>query len=259
MAEDAKKHNRKKWIGLSAIVLLSIGACGLYTLNQPQPVEEVKESQTITKTEEPAKQAQTTTTRVVDNTAEESNTLDRVVEIASLEVGEEAVDATVYSAVIAVSEQPSTSDPLLDNVVVIATPDKPEIPVAVLPETPQEPVTPEIPVTPELPVEPTTPVRPVEPTEPTTPVEPTQPEQPVTPELTDDEKALTIQTRTTADGKEEKFAVGEVVTEEALPEFDVALLPSEKAEQNNTEVRPTEGVSETPSETTSVASEKPTV
>ena len=44
-----QKNNKNKLIGLSALALLSIGACSVYTMNQPQkPTEEVAVETTTT-------------------------------------------------------------------------------------------------------------------------------------------------------------------------------------------------------------------
>ena len=240
MTESSNK--KKKYMGLSVLALVSIGACSMYTLNQSQTktevvqetTENITESVSVAKKETP-KTPQTT----VVASKEPSNELDKIVELAQAEVGE-VVETSLLNNVVALSENATGSNEVLDKVVEIVTPEKPEDNLAVIsvvkPDEASKQTTPEQSETPttsektseESPASPGTPnTETLTPEQPSLPEEPNvplpEPEQPTEPELTDQEKALDIKTKE-IDGQEVKYATGDALTQEELPEFDVSQL-----------------------------------
>lgn len=235
MTESSNK--KKKYMGLSVLALISIGACSMYTFNQSQTKTEVAQ-ETTENTTESVSVTQKETTKTPQTTVaaskEPSNELDKIVEIAQAEVGEEAVETSLLNNVVALSENATGSNEVLDKVVEIVTPEKPEDNLAVIsvvkPDettkqtteqlstpTTSEKTSEESPVSSETP----TPEQPALPEEPNVPLP--EPEQPTEPELTDEEKALDIKTKE-IDGEEVKYATGDALTQEELPEFDVSQL-----------------------------------
>lgn len=235
MTESSNK--KKKYMGLSVLALISIGACSVYTFNQSQTKTEVAQ-ETTENTTESVSVTQKETTKTPQTTVaaskEKSNELDKIVEIAQAEVGEEVVETSLLNNVVALSENVTGSNQVLDKVVEIVTPEKPEDNLAVNPvakpdettkqtteqlstPTTSEKTSEESPVSSETP----TPEQPALPEEPNVPLP--EPEQPTEPELTDEEKALDIKTKE-IDGEEVKYATGDALTQEELPEFDESQL-----------------------------------
>ena len=230
MTESSNK--KKKYMGLSVLALVSIGACSMYTLNQSQTNTEVVQETTENTTESVSvakKETPKTSQTTVAASKEPSNELDKIVELAQAEVGE-VVETSLLNNVVALSENVTGSNEVLDKVVEIVTPEKPEDNLAVIsvvkPDEASKQTTPEQSETPttsektseESPASPGTPN-----TETLTPEQPSLPEQPTEPELTDQEKALDIKTKE-IDGEEVKYATGDALTQEELPEFDVSQL-----------------------------------
>jgi lipoprotein len=241
MTESSNK--KKKYMGLSVLALISIGACSMYTFNQSQTKTEVAQ-ETTENTTESVSVTQKETTKTPQTTVaaskEPSNELDKIVELAQAEVGEEVVETSLLNNVVALSENATGSNEVLDKVVEIVTPEKPEDNLAVIsvvkPDEASKQTTPEQSETPttsektseESPAssgtpntETLTPEQPSLPEEPNVPLP--EPEQPTEPELTDQEKALDIKTKE-IDGEEVKYATGDALTQEELPEFDVSQL-----------------------------------
>ena len=103
-----QKNNRNKLIGLSALALLSIGACSVYTMNQPQkPTEEVAvETTTTTEKTTQAVADKENKNKVVpkeetkkEETTQTNNELDKVVEISLRDVGEKPVETEILNTV----------------------------------------------------------------------------------------------------------------------------------------------------------------
>ena len=234
MTESSNK--KKKYMGLSVLALISIGACSMYTFNQSQTKTEVAQ-ETSENTTESVSVTQKETTKTPQTTVatskEPSNELDKIVELAQAEVGE-VVETSLLNNVVALSENVTGSNEVLDKVIEIVTPEKPEDNLAVIsvvkPDettkqiteqlstpTTSEKTSEESPVSSETP----TPEQPSLPEEPNVPLP--EPEQPTEPELTDQEKTLDIKTKE-IDGQEVKYATGDALTQEELPEFDASQL-----------------------------------
>ena len=250
MEQQNKKKNIKV-IGASALLLLSLGACSIFTLSQ-QSNQNTQVAVEETTTTSVVVQVENKPTKETPHTVLKEEVVDKLVELSSQPVAEETVNTIIAVAeakltqpeeldkVVTLIEKPTTE---LDKVVGLVEQDnkkqdnKKEDDVASLP-TPNKPTEEEKPTIPSdennkptTPTEPTKPVTPVQPVEPVVPVEPTEPTKPVTPtqpseELSEDEKQLDIKTKV-VDGKEVKYATGEATTTDALPELDISKLTND--------------------------------
>ena len=234
MEQQNKKKNFKV-IGASALLLLSLGACAIFTSSQQsnQTTQVAVEETTTTSV---VVQVENKPTKETPHTVLKEEVVDKLVEIGSQSVAEETVNT-----IIAVAEAKITQPEELDKVVTLI--EKKQDDVAILPtptkRTEEKPTVPsdennkptkptDEPTNPVTPVQPTEPIAPILPTEPTTPVAPTNPVTPVQPseELSEDEKQLDIKTKV-VDGEEVKYATGEATTTDALPELDISKLTND--------------------------------
>ena len=233
MEQQNKKKNFKV-IGASALLLLSLGACAIFTSSQ-QSNQNTQVAVEETTTTSVVVQVENKPTKETPHTVLKEEVVDKLVEIGSQSVAEETVNTIIAVAeakitqpeeldkVVTLIEKPTTE---LDKVVGLVEKDsKKQDDVAILP-TPTKPT--DEPTNPVTPVQPTEPIAPILPTEPTTPVAPTNPVTPVQPseELSEDEKQLDIKTKV-VDGEEVKYATGEATTTDALPELDISKLTND--------------------------------
>ena len=251
MEQQNKKKNIKV-IGASALLLLSLGACSIFTLSQ-QSNQNTQVAVEETTTTSVVVQVENKPTKETPHTVLKEEVVDKLVEIGSQSVAEETVNTIIAAAeakitqpeeldkVVTLIEKPTTE---LDKVVGLVEQDsKKQDDVAILPTptkpTEEKPTVPsdennkptkptDEPTNPVTPVQPTEPIAPILPTEPTTPVAPTNPVTPVQPseELSEDEKQLDIKTKV-VDGEEVKYATGEATTTDALPELDISKLTND--------------------------------
>lgn len=241
MEQQNKKKNIKV-IGGSALLLLSLGACSIFTLSQ-QSNQNTQVAVEETTTTSVVVQVENKPTKETPHTVLKEEVVDKLVELSSQPVAEETVNTIIAVAeakltkpeeldkVVTLIEKPTTE---LDKVVgLVEKDDKKQDTVAVLP-TPTQPTEekPTVPsnenTKPTQPTEDTTtekpvePVVPVNPTEPTAPVTPTQPSE----ELSEDEKRLDIKEKE-VDGQTVKYATAEPAVEE-VPELDLSKLDANK-------------------------------
>ena len=241
MEQQNKKKNIKV-IGGSALLLLSLGACSIFTLSQ-QSNQNTQVAVEETTTTSVVVQVENKPTKETPHTVLKEEVVDKLVELSSQPVAEETVNTIIAVAeakltqpeeldkVVTLIEKPTTE---LDKVVgLVEKDDKKQDTVAVLP-TPTQPTEekPTVPsnenTKPTQPTEDTTtekpvePVVPVNPTEPTAPVTPTQPSE----ELSEDEKRLDIKEKE-VDGQTVKYATAEPAVEE-VPELDLSKLDVNK-------------------------------
>ena len=241
MEQQNKKKNIKV-IGGSALLLLSLGACSIFTLSQ-QSNQNTQVAVEETTTTSVVVQVENKPTKETPHTVLKEEVVDKLVELSSQPVAEETVNTIIAVAeakltqpeeldkVVTLIEKPTTE---LDKVVgLVEKDDKKQDTVAVLP-TPTQPTEekPTVPSNenkkPTQPTEDTTtekpvePVVPVNPTEPTAPVTPTQPSE----ELSEDEKRLDIKEKE-VDGQTVKYATAEPAVEE-VPELDLSKLDANK-------------------------------
>ena len=241
MEQQNKKKNIKV-IGGSALLLLSLGACSIFTLSQ-QSNQNTQVAVEETTTTSVVVQVENKPTKETPHTVLKEEVVDKLVELSSQPVAEETVNTIIAVAeakltqpeeldkVVTLIEKPTTE---LDKVVgLVEKDDKKQDTVAVLP-TPTQPTEekPTVPsnenMKPTQPTEDTTtekpvePVVPVNPTEPTAPVTPTQPSE----ELSEDEKRLDIKEKE-VDGQTVKYATAEPAVEE-VPELDLSKLDANK-------------------------------
>ena len=241
MEQQNKKKNIKV-IGGSALLLLSLGACSIFTLSQ-QSNQNTQIAVEETTTTSVVVQVENKPTKETPHTVLKEEVVDKLVELSSQPVAEETVNTIIAVAeakltqpeeldkVVTLIEKPTTE---LDKVVgLVEKDDKKQDTVAVLP-TPTQPTEekPTVPsnenTKPTQPTEDTTtekpvePVVPVNPTEPTAPVTPTQPSE----ELSEDEKRLDIKEKE-VDGQTVKYATAEPAVEE-VPELDLSKLDANK-------------------------------
>ena len=241
MEQQNKKKNIKV-IGGSALLLLSLGACSIFTLSQ-QSNQNTQVAVEETTTTSVVVQVENKPTKETPHTVLKEEVVDKLVELSSQPVAEETVNTIIAVAeakltqpeeldkVVTLIEKPTTE---LDKVVGLVEQDgKKQDTVAVLP-TPTKPTEekPNVPsnenTKPTQPTEDTTtekpvePIVPVNPTEPTAPVTPTQPSE----ELSEDEKRLDIKEKE-VDGQTVKYATAEPAVEE-VPELDLSKLDVNK-------------------------------
>ena len=244
--EQQNKKKHLKWIGGSALLLLSLGAYSFYGLTQEN------NQQTQVAVEETTKQVvevevENNSTKETPAPKPQEEAVNKVVELSTQSVSEETVNTIIAVAeakltqpeeldkIVTLIEKPTTE---LDKVVgLVEKDDKKQDSVAVLPTSEklieeEKPTVssddnnkPTTPVQPGTPSGDTTPTEPGTPSGDTTPVQPTKPVKP-SEELSEDEKQLDIKTKV-IDGKEVKWAVGEATTTEALPELDISKLTAE--------------------------------
>ena len=224
MEQQNKKKNFKV-IGASALLLLSLGACAIFTSSQ-QSNQNTQVAVEETTTTSVVVQVENKPTKETPHTVLKEEVVDKLVEIGSQAVAEETVNTIIAVAeakitqpeeldkVVTLIEKPTTE---LDKVVGLVEQDsKKQDDVAILP-TPTKP-TEEKPTVPSD--ENNKPTKPTD--EPTNPVTPVQPSE----ELSEDEKQLDIKTKV-VDGEEVKYATGEATTTDALPELDISKLTND--------------------------------
>ena len=224
MEQQNKKKNFKV-IGASALLLLSLGACAIFTSSQ-QSNQNTQVAVEETTTTSVVVQVENKPTKETPHTVLKEEVVDKLVEIGSQSVAEETVNTIIAVAeakitqpeeldkVVTLIEKPTTE---LDKVVGLVEQDsKKQDDVAILP-TPTKP-TEEKPTVPSD--ENNKPTKPTD--EPTNPVTPVQPSE----ELSEDEKQLDIKTKV-VDGEEVKYATGEATTTDALPELDISKLTND--------------------------------
>ena len=232
MEQQNKKKNIKV-IGGSALLLLSLGACSIFTLSQ-QSNQNTQVAVEETTTTSVVVQVENKPTKETPHTVLKEEVVDKLVELSSQPVAEETVNTIIAVAeakltqpeeldkVVTLIEKPTTE---LDKVVgLVEQDDKKQDTVAVLP-TPTKP-TEEKPTVPSnentKPTQPIDPVVPVNPTEPASPATPAQPSE----ELSEDEKRLDIKEKE-VDGQTVKYATAEPAVEE-VPELDLSKLDANK-------------------------------
>lgn len=241
MEQQNKKKNIKV-IGGSALLLLSLGACSIFTLSQ-QSNQNTQVAVEETTTTSVVVQVENKPTKETPHTVLKEEVVDKLVELSSQPVAEETVNTIIAVAeakltqpeeldkVVTLIEKPTTE---LDKVVaLVEQDDKKQDTVAVLP-TPTKPTEekPNVPsdenTKPTQPTEDTTTEKPVEPVVPVNPTEPTSPVTPVQPseELSEDEKRLDIKEKE-VDGQTVKYATAEPAVEE-VPELDLSKLDVNK-------------------------------
>lgn len=224
MEQQNKKKNFKV-IGASALLLLSLGACAIFTSSQ-QSNQNTQVAVEETTTTSVVVQVENKPTKETPHTVLKEEVVDKLVEIGSQSVAEETVNTIIAVAeakitqpeeldkVVTLIEKPTTE---LDKVVGLVEQDsKKQDDVAILP-TPTKP-TEEKPTVPSD--ENNKPTKPTD--EPTNPVTPVQPSE----ELSEDEKQLDIKTKV-VNGEEVKYATGEATTTDALPELDISKLTND--------------------------------
>lgn len=241
MEQQNKKKNIKV-IGGSALLLLSLGACSIFTLSQ-QSNQNTQVAVEETTTTSVVVQVENKPTKETPHTVLKEEVVDKLVELSSQPVAEETVNTIIAVAeakltqpeeldkVVTLIEKPTTEldkvvglveqdDKKQDTVAVLPTPTKPTEEKSTVPSNENtKPTQPTEDTTTEKPVDPVVPVNPTEPASPATPAQPSE-------ELSEDEKRLDIKEKE-VDGQTVKYATAEPAVEE-VPELDLSKLDANK-------------------------------
>lgn len=241
MEQQNKKKNIKV-IGGSALLLLSLGACSIFTLSQ-QSNQNTQVAVEETTTTSVVVQVENKPTKETPHTVLKEEVVDKLVELSSQPVAEETVNTIIAVAeakltqpeeldkVVTLIEKPTTEldkvvglveqdDKKQDTVAVLPTPTKPTEEKPTVPSNENtKPTQPTEDTTTEKPVDPVVPVNPTEPASPATPAQPSE-------ELSEDEKRLDIKEKE-VDGQTVKYATAESAVEE-VPELDLSKLDANK-------------------------------
>jgi hypothetical protein len=241
MEQQNKKKNIKV-IGGSALLLLSLGACSIFTLSQ-QSNQNTQVAVEETTTTSVVVQVENKPTKETPHTVLKEEVVDKLVELSSQPVAEETVNTIIAVAeakltqpeeldkVVTLIEKPTTEldkvvglveqdDKKQDTVAVLPTPTKPTEEKPTVPSNENtKPTQPTEDTTTEKPVDPVVPVNPTEPASPATPAQPSE-------ELSEDEKRLDIKEKE-VNGQTVKYATAEPAVEE-VPELDLSKLDANK-------------------------------
>ena len=240
--EQQNKNKNIKVIGGSALLLLSLGACSIFTLSQ-QSNQNTQVAVEETTTTSVVVQVENKPTKETPHTVLKEEVVDKLVELSSQPVAEETVNTIIAVAeakltqpeeldkVVTLIEKPTTEldkvvglveqdDKKQDTVAVLPTPTKPTEEKPTVPSNENtKPTQPTEDTTTEKPVDPVVPVNPTEPASPATPAQPSE-------ELSEDEKRLDIKEKE-VDGQTVKYATAEPAVEE-VPELDLSKLDVNK-------------------------------